>query len=179
MSQIIVGSTNPVKVNAIAVVLCDMLESEFEVVAASVPSGVPDQPMTEEETREGAINRVKACIEEFGNDAPNAWFTAIEGGVDVLDDGPATFAYVALCHQGRWSVTRSASMPLPAQVYQALEAGEELGHVMDRLFATENVKQKGGAIGLFTHNYVTRQDVYELAVALAMAPYHFPDFYTG
>ncbi|GGW90790.1 inosine/xanthosine triphosphatase [Alteromonas halophila] len=179
MSQLIVGSTNPVKVNAIAVVLCDMLESEFEVIAASVPSGVPDQPMNEETTREGAINRVKACLKEFEDESPTAWYAAIEGGVDVLDDGPATFAYVALYHQGRWSVTRSTSLPLPAQVYQALEAGEELGDVMDRLFATENVKQKGGAIGLFTHHYVTRQDVYELAVSLAMAPFHFPDLYTG
>ncbi|MEW9797738.1 inosine/xanthosine triphosphatase [Alteromonas sp. CYL-A6] len=177
--KLYVGSKNPVKVNAVTHVLQDVLDCEMDVTAMSVPSGVPDQPMNEDETRLGAVNRVKNCLRAHPQDRDSAWFAAIEGGVDVLDDGPATFAYVALYHQGRWSVTRSASLPLPAQVYQALENGEELGHVMDRLFNTDNVKQKGGAIGLLTRNRATRQSVYELAVTMAMAPFHFPDLFSG
>lgn len=179
MITLYVGSKNPVKVNALEKVISDMLEQPVQTIALSVPSGVPDQPMNEDETRLGAINRVKNCLREHPAEKDTAWFAAIEGGVEVFDDGPATFAYVALYHQGRWSVTRSASLPLPAQVYQALEKGEELGHVMDRLFNTTNIKQKGGAIGLLTRNRATRQSVYELAVTMAMAPYHFPDLYAG
>lgn len=177
--KLYVGSQNPVKVNAVKTVLSQHLETEIDAIGVNVPSGVSDQPMNEDETRLGAINRVKHCLRMFPDERPTAWFAAIEGGVDVFDDGPATFAYVALYHRGRYSVTRSSSLPLPAQVYQALERGEELGSVMDTLFDTHNVKQKGGAIGLLTHNKATRQSVYELAVTLAMAPFNFPDLYAG
>ncbi|WP_246840613.1 DUF84 family protein [Lacimicrobium sp. SS2-24] len=133
--------------------------------------------MNEEETRFGAINRVKNCLGTYPNDKKSAWFVAIEGGVDVFDEGPATVAYVALYHQGRYSVTRSSSLALPTQVYQALERGEELGHVMDALFDTQNIKQKDGAFGLLTHHRVTHQGVYEMAVTLA--PFNFPDLYAS
>jgi inosine/xanthosine triphosphatase len=175
---IFVGSKNPVKVNAALNTLSDTLEHDFDAQGISVPSGVADQPMTEEETRLGAINRVKAMLEYHQGGLTDAWYVAIEGGVDVFEDGPATFAYVAIYHEGHWSVSRSASLPLPVSVYQALQRGEELGPVMDKLFDTVNVKQKGGAIGLLTLNHATRQSVYEVALTLAMAKFHFPDLYT-
>lgn len=171
-----VGSKNPVKVGATAAVLSRALEGDIATTGVDVPSGVPDQPMTESATRQGAINRVNACL-ALDSFTENDWAVAIEGGVDNFEDGPATFAYVALCHQGRWSVTRSASLPLPPAVYQALLQGEELGSVMDRIFRTENIKQKGGAIGLLTHNMATRQSVYEVALTLAMSRFHFPALY--
>lgn len=178
-SQLYVGSQNPVKVNAALNTLCDTLEQDFSAEAMSVPSGVPSQPMSEDETRFGAINRVEAMLELHDGGEQNAWYVAIEGGVDVFEDGPATFAYVAIYHQGHWSVGRSASLPLPVSVYQALQRGEELGMVMDKLFNTVNIKQKGGAIGLLTHNHASRQSVYEVALTLAMAKFHFPDLYTN
>ena len=73
---------------------------------------------------------------------------------------------------------RSANLPLPVSVYQALQRGEELGDVMDALFDTHNIKQKGGAIGLLTRHHATRQSVYQVALTLAMAKFHFPDLYT-
>ena len=157
---IFVGSLNPVKINAALNTLSDTLEHDFDAQGMSVPSGVPDQPMNEDETRLGAINRVKAMLAHHQGGLTDAWYVAIEGGVDVFEDGPATFAYVAIYHEGHWSVTRSASLPLPVSVYQALQRGEELGPVMDKLFDTVNIKQKGGAIGLLTLNHAlfdTRQ----------------------
>ncbi|MCU7553513.1 inosine/xanthosine triphosphatase [Alteromonas sp. ASW11-19] len=177
MTDCFVGSTNPVKMHAAEIALSDMLEMPVLTEGLVVDSGVPDQPLSAEETRQGAINRVEACLAEVGEDYPDAWYIGIEGGVDVLEDGPATFAYVAICHRLRWSVSRSASLPLPPSVFQALQSGRELGAEMDRLFNTDNVKQKGGAIGLLTHNRATRQSVYELAITLALAPFNFPDLY--
>ncbi|MGL5390648.1 MAG: DUF84 family protein, partial [Shewanella sp.] len=57
------------------------------------------------------------------------------------------------------------------------QGGEELGHVMDRLFNTVNIKQKGGAIGLLTHGHATRESIYTQAMILAMAPLLNPQFY--
>lgn len=49
---------------------------------------------------------------------------------------------------------------------------------MDEVFATENIKQKGGAISLLTQNQLTRSSVYQQALILALIPFtnpsHFP-----
>ena len=174
--KVIVGSKNPVKVNASRIALQQVLagEGELAVIGVDAPSLVADQPMTEAETRNGAVNRVKACMAAHQAD----WYIAIEGGVDKFTDGPATFAYVAICNGEHWSIGRSTNLPLPGAVYDALTAGEELGDVMDRLFNTDNIKQKGGAIGLLTNHLATRQSVYELAIILAMARFNHPQLYS-
>lgn len=178
LSKLYVGSTNPVKVNAALVTLSITLEQDFDTYEVAVPSGVAEQPMSEEETRLGAVNRVNALIDRVNDNSNDTWYVAIEGGVDVFEDGPATFAYVVIYNGGRMSIGRSANLPLPVSIYQALQRGEELGPVMDRLFNTTNVKQQGGAIGLLTLNHASRQSVYEVALTLAMAKFHFPDLYT-
>ncbi|RDV24870.1 non-canonical purine NTP phosphatase [Alteromonas aestuariivivens] len=175
----IVGSKNPVKIGAAREAISRCMEQPFDsVVGIDVPSGVAAQPMSEAETRSGAVNRVKACIEQSAaGSASDTWYVALEGGVDEFEDGPATFAYVAICHQGQWSVGRSANLPLPEPFYRALKNGQELGDVMDEAFKTHNIKQKGGAIGLLTNHLATRQSVYELALTLAMAKFMHPDLY--
>ena len=174
MIKIVVGSKNPVKISAAKTAIFDMLAlKEVECVAVDAPSSVAEQPMTTEETQRGAINRVKYCQQYIQAD----FYVAIEGGVDQFEYGPATFAFVAIASQEQLSIGRSCNLPLPPLVYQALENGEELGHVMDRLFNTDNIKQKGGAIGLLTNGLATRQGVYRQATLLAMAPFINPDLY--
>ncbi len=166
--RVIVGSLNPVKVNAARSAIETMYpQSAVECQGMHAPSGVPDQPMTAIETQDGAINRVNFCREQTEAD----FYITMEGGVDLFEQGPATFAYVVIADKHRHSVARSASLPLPSAVYQALQGGEELGHVMDRLFNTDNVKQKGGAIGLLTNGNATRESIYTQALVLAMAPF--------
>ena len=150
MIKIVVGSKNPVKINAAKAAICDIFSSdELECVGINAPSQVADQPMTVDETQLGAINRVKYCQQHTQAD----FYLAIEGGVDQFKYGPATFAYVAI-------------------------AGEELGDVMDRFFNTDNVKQKQGAIGLLTNGLATRESVYRQAILLAMAPFIHSDLYS-
>ncbi|MBR9727984.1 inosine/xanthosine triphosphatase [Shewanella intestini] len=173
--SLIVGSTNPVKINAAKQTLSLYYpDAIIDCQSIAAPSQVADQPMTDKETQQGAINRVNYCQQQY----PNADFCiAMEGGVDLFDHGAATFAYMAIIHQQRLSVGRGALLPLPKQVYHALTEGEELGHVMDRLFKTDNIKQKGGAIGLLTQNLATRTSNYTQALVLAMAPFVNPELY--
>ncbi|NKF50753.1 non-canonical purine NTP phosphatase [Shewanella sp. WXL01] len=175
--RLIVGSKNPVKVNAAKETLSLYFpDAEIDCMGIAAPSGVADQPMTDADTKLGAINRVKYCQQQH----PEAdFFIAMEGGVDLFDHGAATFAYMAIIHQGKLSVGRGAMLPLPKQVYHALEQGEELGHVMDRLFNTDNIKQKGGAIGLLTNNLATRTSNYTHALILAMAPFVNPELFVN
>lgn len=175
-----VGSANPVKVNATRQALSASIGQEVTVTSWSAPSGVPDQPLSEADTRQGAINRVQYCLEAADSQSQaHDWFVAIEGGAAAFTDGPATFAYVAIYHHQQWAVGRSANLPLPPAVFSALQQGEELGTVMDRVFGTTNIKQQGGAIGLLTNHLATRQSVYELALILALAKFNHPSMYAG
>ncbi|MGS0680232.1 inosine/xanthosine triphosphatase [Shewanella sp. 125m-7] len=172
--SIIVGSKNPVKVGAAQAALSTLFpNSQIECQGVDAPSLVADQPMTEAETRLGAINRVKYCQDHYQAD----YYIAMEGGVDLFDHGPATFAYIAIAHKAQVSVGRGAQLPLPMPVYQALTQGQELGHVMDNIFNTVNIKQKGGAIALLTEGHATRQGNYTQAIILAMAPMLHPHLY--
>lgn len=173
--KVVVGSHNPVKVGAVRNALEPLfpgIEVTFEGMHA--PSGVAEQPMTVAETREGALNRMNYC-RQHGGEAD--FYVALESGVDVTEDGPGNFGYVAIAHADMVSVGCTAWLPLPPMVYEALLDGEELGHVMDRLFDTVNIKQQGGAIGLLTSGHATREAAYTQAMVLAMAPFLHADLY--
>ncbi len=170
--KVIIASLNPAKINAVKSAFLSAFPSqEFEFSGVSVPSGVADQPMSNEETHLGALNRVKnAKIEIQGAD----FYIGLEAGIE----GNVTFAWMVVesgTHRGE---SRSASLMLPPEVLAQLKHANELGDVMDQVFGTENIKQKGGAISLLTHNQLTRSSVYHQALILALIPFtnpeHFP-----
>ncbi|MBR7888416.1 inosine/xanthosine triphosphatase [Marinomonas sp. A79] len=178
--SICVGSTNPVKIRAAK----EAFELMFPTVSLDCDginalSGVSDQPMTEAETRLGAQNRIRYCL-QADSQSKSDFYVAMEGGVDLFEEGPATFAYVAILDKsGRLLTGRTANLPLPQPFYQRLCANEELGSLMDDAFKTSNIKQKGGAIGLLTNNVATRQSIYTQALVLALAPVLHPEHYTN
>jgi non-canonical (house-cleaning) NTP pyrophosphatase len=89
MIKIVVGSKNPVKISAAQTAICDVLSlKEVECVGINAPSSVAEQPMTTEETKRGAVNRIQYCQQHIRAD----FYIAIEGGVDQFEYGPATFA---------------------------------------------------------------------------------------
>lgn len=172
--SVIVGSKNPVKVNAIKSAF-EIYFPESDIICRGMhaPSLVSEQPMTSQETRNGTVNRLRFCQKTEVAD----FYAAIEGGVDLFEDGPATFAYIAIANQHQLSVGRGANLPLPMSVYNRLNAGDELGPLMDELFNTTNIKQKGGAIGLLTNGHATREANYTQAAILAMSRFAHPEFY--
>ncbi len=52
--KVIVASKNPVKANAVLQGFSSFF-AEVKIEKVSVPSGVPDQPLTDNETRKGSI----------------------------------------------------------------------------------------------------------------------------
>ena len=166
--NVIVGSKNPVKVQAIQDALSMYFpDTVIMIEGINAPSLVADQPMDTEETLLGAINRVNYCKSKHQAD----YYAAIEGGVETTKYGCFTFAYIVIDDGNKQSVSRSASLPLPKFIYQALENGEELGDVMDTVFNESNVKQKCGAIGLLTKQLASRGSCYQQAAIMCMAPF--------
>lgn len=173
--KIIVASQNPVKVDAARTSFSMAFpDEEIEIIWLDAPSSVSDQPMSTEETKNGAVNRVKYCQQHHQAD----YYVSYEGGVDVLDGIPSTYAVVCIANAQKRQTGRTASLPLPDQIYQKLKQGAELGPAMDAMFNTVNIKQKGGAIGQLTNGLETRASIYVSATLLTLSAFFYADLYS-
>ena len=168
--KVIVASRNPVKVNATR----QAFETQFpgqtiETQSADVDSGAGDQPNTDAATRLGARTRAIRASEAV----PVADFwVGLEGGIEVLDDQLMAFAWMAIKGQGGdISEARSSTLPLPPAVKELIDQGMELGEANDRVFATINSKQGGGAYGLLTGGLYTRESIYTQTLIIALVPF--------
>lgn len=148
--------------------------SEAEVVSISVPSGVSDMPMTDEETLAGAKNRAVAACSALDAD----FGVGLEGGVHPEPFGLVLQGWVVIVDgNGRMGIGGGGRLPLPEHIAQKVLAGTELGHVMDELLDDHNSKQKGGAVGALTNGLILREETFALAVAYALAPFISPHLY--
>ena len=181
---ILVASTNPVKILAAARAFARMFPQAGPPPAVrglSVPSGVPDQPLSDATTLQGARNRVEgARAAEPGAD----YWVGIEGGVDEdpypdlgseLGGGAAllqSFAWVVvLGRDGTVGKARTAMYYLPGETSALVRGGMELGRADEVVFGGVNTKQKNGSVGLLTGDVVERRGYYEEAVVLALIPF--------
>lgn len=167
--NVIIASLNPAKINAVETAFNQAFpNTEFNFTGVSVDSGVPAQPMTCIETKQGAINRVNnAKVQNPGAH----FYVGLEAGIEKN----STFAWMIIDNGEKVGESRSSSLPLPPAVITAVNQGKELGDVMDEQFNTDNIKQKGGAIGLLTNNLLTRSSVYQQALILALIPFLHPE----
>ncbi|GAL38019.1 inosine/xanthosine triphosphatase [Vibrio maritimus] len=94
MKKVVIASLNPAKINAVKSAFESAFPNQsFEFEGVSVPSGVADQPMDNEETHRGAVNRVNnAKQSKQGGD----YYVGIEAGLD----GGCTFAWMVIESQG-------------------------------------------------------------------------------
>lgn len=58
-----------------------------------------------------------------------------------------------------------------------MKRGKELGDVMDSLVREKDTKKRGGAIGIFTRGMVSRKELYEHGVWMALSSLWAPDFF--
>ena len=166
--RVAVGSTNPVKLAAARAVVT-RLAPDAIVEAVAVPSGVPDQPLGDEETIRGALARARGAREKLDAD----FGVGLEGGVVEISDGTMrTCAWAAVVSRsGRHGVGGSLAMPLPESVAEMIRGGMELGHAMDKLTGLTKTKHGAGAVGILTAGLVDRQAAYEVLVAYALSPF--------
>jgi inosine/xanthosine triphosphatase len=179
MKKIIVGSRNPVKIT------CTRTSFErcfpyvnFNVEGVHAPSGVADQPMSDEETYQGALNRAKAIKEKY----PEAEFwVGIEGGLEVKNNTMEAFAWVVILgrHLHIQGQSRTSTFFLPGPIVDLIRKGHELGEATDIIFNKDGTKQKGGAVGMLTRDLLGRAEYYEQAVLLALVPFMNPHLYAN
>lgn len=173
MARVVVGSTNPVKIAAVRAVL-ERAGAAAHVHGITVPSGVSDQPVGDEETIRGAMQRARAALEATGADLG----VGLEGGVVEERDHMRTCAWAAVVdREGRVGVGGSLAMMLPARVAALVRAGVELGHAMDQVTGNRDTKHGAGAVGILTAGLVDRQRAYESLVTYALARFLAPEHF--
>jgi inosine/xanthosine triphosphatase len=178
MKTVIVASTNPVKIQATRNGFERMYPREhFRVTGVSVPSGVSDQPMSDEETFQGAMNRAHGAADQM----PEAdYWVGIEGGLEVLDSGEMQgFAWIVVHNHDRTGKSRTATFILPNEVTRLVREGKELGDADDIVFQRSNSKQANGSVGILTEDVMDRTDFYEHALILALIPFKNPSLTFG
>lgn len=175
MKKIVLASTNPVKEEAVLIGFRQMFPGEdFLVQTSSVPSGVSDQPFSDEETQRGALCRVENAVRE----QPQAdYWVGVEGGVEDVQGELWAFAWVVVRSNAITGKGRTGTFLLPPRVAKLVRSGIELGEADDIVFERSNSKQVNGAVGLLTDNVINRAQLYAHAVALALIPFKNPDLY--
>ncbi|QTN00119.1 DUF84 family protein [Sediminibacillus dalangtanensis] len=163
--KIYVGSMNPAKIKAVKKVF-----PEDEVVEIDVASKVSLQPFSDEETMEGAVNRARECASMN----PDSIGIGLEGGVMELNEELYLCNWGALISEnGKTFLASGARIPLPPEVAAQLEKGIELGEVMDEYAQRQDVRKKEGAIGIFTNELVSREEMFTHVMKLLKGQYQF------
>lgn len=149
-----VGTENKAKVKAIESVF-----PKAELFPVNTPSGVSEQPFSDEETKRGAIYRATQSIPTHSDTYSIG--IGLEGG--VMESEGVLF----ICNWGALAtstedlfVASGARIPLPKEVADELYAGKELGPVMQRYSKKENVRHEEGAIGIFTNGLIDRSTMF-------------------
>lgn len=176
--RVVVSSTNPVKLAATRDAFSTCFKSaEIDLISVRVSSGVPDQPMSDDETRHGAEFRAAEARSEH-EDAE--FWLGIEGGIEVVAGQFLASAWmVVLDPNGKRGMSRTPSLPLPPRIKLLVESGLELGDANDQVFSTYNSKQAGGAFGLLSEGRYTRRSIYAQTITIALIPFLHPLFKDG
>ncbi len=173
--KVVVGSKNPVKVNCTKAAFEKAFPDHSIIVeGVSVPSGVSDQPMTDQETWTGAKNRTEAAKSEF-NQAD--YWVGIEGGISDSKNHMEAFAWVYILSKEQQGQARTATFQLPPKIRDLVNQGIELGIADDMVFNRQNSKQSNGAVGILTKDLIDRAEYYEPAVVLALIPFVNSELY--
>ena len=165
--KVAVGSQNPVKIEAAHLAFAALWPDEqWEISGATVESGVSAQPMSDEESIEGARNRAHAARDVLGAD----YGVGLEGGLQKIGDHyfDCGWAVVVNC-AGVEGIGSTVKIMTPPKIMTLIYSGLELGHANDQVFGAVNSKQAEGHFGLMTNNIITRTQGYRDGLIVALA----------
>lgn len=162
--KVIVGSLNSVKVNAVSEVLAPL---GYIVIGRSCDSGVSNQPKTDEEAIQGAINRARE-VHQKGEIS-----VGLEAGVTIHNGTLFLTNWGVLISENEQTyIAGGTRIALPDILKKALyEDNLELSDAMEKYFFVKDAKHHEGAIGYFTKNMVTRNDIFTHIVKLLYGEY--------
>ena len=164
-----IGTKNRAKTAAIQNIINSYFD-DVQYIQVDVLSNVSEQPFSNEETRQGAINRAINTLEVTKADLN----FGLEGGVhDIGDEMYCTNWGAVALKDGTVISAAGAQFLLPKEVADELRAGKELGPVMDDYTKQQDTRSHSGAVGIFTAGLIDRTEMFEHIVKLLIGQYLF------
>jgi len=140
-----------------------------EVMGVKCGSGVSNQPMSDDETIEGAVNRAKAALPhgELG--------VGIEAGIKPVKHSINGYLNTTWCAiidaDGFLTVGSAPDFEYPKAIIEAAHKGVEASASAAGLFGVDEMELKeSGVIGELTRGVCRRSEYTYLAVLMALAP---------
>ncbi len=165
--KVVVGSKNPVKINAARNVLLKIY-GEVNVTGVEVDSEVPPQPFGKDETIQGAVNRAKNA---YSNDFDLS--IGIESGLmEIMNSitGYIDLQWCAVFDGEEITLGVSSGFEYPPIVINEVLKGVEVGDVMDKVTGVDNLGQKAGAVSYLSKGLLDRTENTEQCILTAMIP---------
>ncbi len=173
MPKIIVGSKNPVKIEATREAFSRFF-NDLNIEGIDAPSLVPSQPI-DKEVWDGAKNRASYLykLRKEGD-----YFVGIEGGLYSFPYGVFELGVTCIISgEGEISFGGAPFFSLPPHVTDRVMKREELSSVLDEILNTKDIGKKEGAIGYLTKHMVLRKDLYIQSTIMALVPFLNPTLF--
>lgn len=151
MKKIALGTTSQEKQRILSECLEKMQESgKYKIIPCDVSSGITDQPLDEETTITGAINRAHNAFE---SDPDSDCGIGLEAGLVEVKD--MEYYLVCVCalleKDGRVHVGISGKTPLPIEVSRGIKNGGSFGKLIREYHdACDSEAKKEWASGLIS-----------------------------
>lgn len=172
-----VGTTNKAKVACVAMTADALFgpnstaASTIEVVAVEVTSAVAAQPMSAEESQQGAHHRASEALRNV-TDAD--FGIGLEGGVEKIGDRWFECGWMCVIQRstGRVGWGSSARFEMSKKIMDRILIDRmELADVMDLLTGETDVRSNLGAMGILTNGHLGRAEAYRHGLIFAFAPF--------
>ncbi len=169
-----VGSLNPTKIDPVSEIFSHHFKN-VKIKGVSVPSGVADQPLRDDEMYEGALNRATQALKKVKG---AKYGVGIEGGLHQHSYGWLERSLVVIVDKkGAVGVGASGGLVLPDIVIEKIQQGQNLEQAIDELFGTHKIGQGIGMFGIFTKGVVTRTEGVKHGVAFALVRFLHESLY--
>lgn len=176
--HIFVGSTNPVKINAATSAAIEHWP-DVVIEGIKVGTGVDAQPRTDEETKQGAINRAKAVLTkglEKQSIEGEVLGMGLEGGIEDLGKEMWTTVWAAVVdREGNLALAAGSRFLVPPVIAERIRAGEEMGLVAaDVMKETDpnRIRTNEGLVGIVTGGFIDRTEEYANIAKLALGMWY-------
>ncbi|MGM0843885.1 MAG: DUF84 family protein [Bacillota bacterium] len=168
---IAIGTKNKAKVEAVQNGFAELLcNEELDFESFKTKSGVSEQPFSDKETIQGAVNRASEVLEM----SEGSIGIGLEGGVVETQYGLFLCNWGALAERGETPIIAGgARILLPETIAKRVRNGEELGPVMDDYCQSEGIRHHEGAMGIFTKGAVNRDEMFKHTVKLLIGQWEF------
>jgi inosine/xanthosine triphosphatase len=178
-----IGTRNQGKIQAVTNVFMNFFpQYKVFVKGQTVDSGVPAQPIGLDNVLNGAIQRAKNIKIWYSNNISQReqkadYFVGIEAGLVAIPhtiSGYLDYQFCAIINSNNQMTIGSGSgWEYPRSVVERIKSDPkiEIGDIMAEISGDPDVKYKNGAIGIFSHNLLTRPKITEECVQMALIPF--------